>query len=202
MNQYTKHPIPPETRFWSHVDKSGTHGSWNGTPCWVWTAHCMHDGYGTFKFKGKDELAHRVAYLMTHGSIPPGHEILHHCDNPPCCNPAHLFTGTQFDNMRDMVAKGRQNFQKHRELVCRGDSHWSRLHPERVRRGSNHYMCLHPEKRARIQGSGNPQAKLTEQQVINIRNAHGLTQKQLAKQYGVSRSLIGLIIQRKIWTNI
>lgn len=51
--------------------------------------------------------SHRMAYALTNG--PPENDVLHRCDNRPCCNPAHLWDGTQADNMADMVAKGRQS---------------------------------------------------------------------------------------------
>lgn len=50
---------------------------------------------------------HQVAWILTNGPIPPGMGVLHRCDNQPCCNPSHLFIGTQADNVADMVAKGR-----------------------------------------------------------------------------------------------
>ncbi len=53
-------------------------------------------------------MAHRAAWEYTRGPVPAGLFVLHRCDNPPCCNPAHLFLGTQADNMADMQAKGRQ----------------------------------------------------------------------------------------------
>lgn len=91
---------PIEHRFWSKVDKSHD--------CWEWTAHRTHDGYGRFTLRhGVPRMAHRVAYELTHGTIPDGLLVCHRCDNPACVRPAHLFLGTNNDNMRDMVAKGR-----------------------------------------------------------------------------------------------
>jgi hypothetical protein len=63
--------------------------------------------YGRFTRNGAKQLAHRVAYERAHGPIPPGMQALHRCDNPLCCNPAHLFLGTHAENMGDMAAKGR-----------------------------------------------------------------------------------------------
>ncbi|MBI5315856.1 MAG: HNH endonuclease [Nitrospirae bacterium] len=96
-----KHPSLPD-RFWSKVAK--------GPPedCWLWMGARLLTGYGVFSLGGSDG-AHRVAWMLTHGPIPPGRHICHHCDNPPCCNPAHLFCGTHLDNMRDRDRKGRGN---------------------------------------------------------------------------------------------
>lgn len=78
-----------------------------GPGCWEWLAFKNRDGYGLFWFKGGKITAHRYAYLDTHGSIPKGLHILHACDNPGCVKPAHLFAGTNADNMRDRDQKGR-----------------------------------------------------------------------------------------------
>lgn len=73
------------------------------TPCLEWQAGKDKDGYGKFLY-GR---AHRAAWSFEHGDIPSGHYILHRCDNPSCVDVAHLFTGTNVDNMRDMKKKGR-----------------------------------------------------------------------------------------------
>jgi len=92
-------------RFWSKVDKSGV--------CWVWTAGTDKDGYGMISVgsvsKGTRTMVrtHRVSWIIHNGLIPKGLLVLHTCDNPPCCNPKHLFLGTNADNMRDKISKGR-----------------------------------------------------------------------------------------------
>lgn len=89
-------------RFWSKVDKSGGQDS-----CWEYTAYIAKTGYGQFWLNGKNLLSHRVAYLFTHGTIPDGLCVCHSCDNRKCCNSAHLWLGTYYDNLHDMRVKGR-----------------------------------------------------------------------------------------------
>lgn len=90
-------------RFWSHVDRL--------TPdeCWPWTAARGRTGYGRFSVggrKGTMRTASRVAYEIQNGPAGDKH-VRHICDNPPCCNPAHLILGDHADNMRDMAARER-----------------------------------------------------------------------------------------------
>lgn len=76
--------------------------------CWLWLGAINRDGYGRFNVGGRCIGAHRFAYEREHGKLPPGTVLRHSCDNPACCNPAHLAPGTHRDNQLDKFAKGRQ----------------------------------------------------------------------------------------------
>lgn len=104
-----------EERFWSRVDVI------EGDGCWEWTGRRMRQrqgrkntlgGYGVIDVSAakrrEPRLAHRVAWEITRGTIPPTFCVCHRCDNPPCVRPDHLFLGTARDNIADMLAKGRQ----------------------------------------------------------------------------------------------
>ncbi|MGJ0510229.1 MAG: HNH endonuclease signature motif containing protein [Methylocystis sp.] len=96
----------PEVRFWEKVIR--------GDGCWEWTAAKSVRGYGTFGLrKGKMVPAHRMSWELTYGKIPDGLIVCHHCDNPECVRPDHLFLGTYSDNTQDMIRKGRGGIQKH-----------------------------------------------------------------------------------------
>ncbi len=90
-----------EDRFTKFIDKTET--------CWNWNGYIRRDGYANFKINPTtSELAHRVAYKLWVGEISNDLRVRHKCDNRKCVNPIHLELGTQTDNMRDMVARGRR----------------------------------------------------------------------------------------------
>lgn len=80
--------------------------------CWPWKGGTGYRGYGRIKIRGHMYLPHRIAYAISEGAFDiggfgHGKVIMHSCDNPACCNPAHLKIGTMRENSLDMVAKGR-----------------------------------------------------------------------------------------------
>lgn len=96
-----------QERFWSKVDKSaGPDG------CWIWRGAIKPNGYGKVSIGAAKAsrwyYTHRIAYAMHNVTDPADLFVCHHCDNPVCCNPSHLFLGTDQDNKTDMVRKGRQ----------------------------------------------------------------------------------------------
>lgn len=106
-------------RFLKHVRKTDT--------CWLWTSGLNEHGYGWVSRTRKlgPTRAHRMSYELHVGPIPKGMFVLHHCDNPPCVNPDHLYLGTQLDNVEDM--RKRQRFAK-------GESaSWSKVTEQDVR---------------------------------------------------------------------
>lgn len=168
-------------RFWKKVSK--TKG------CWLWTGHTIRGGYGVMRYTSSNRAttAHRISYEIHVGPIPDGMFVLHRCDVPACVNPAHLFLGTQFDNMRDMVAKGR---------------HYSRTHPETMARGRRNGRYTKPE--STLRGDQHPAAKLTSALVLEARAAHaaGESTAEIAGRLGFKFRTIQAAIRRENWTHI
>jgi hypothetical protein len=98
-HQYKDFNNTPE-KLWDRVkeDDSG---------CWLWTGACFDNGYGAMKVANKQWRTHRLAWELTYGPLPAGIRVLHKCDVRRCCNPEHLFLGTDADNQADMTRKGR-----------------------------------------------------------------------------------------------
>jgi len=146
-------------RFWSKVNIKGK------DECWEWNAYKFPNKYGCFKMNGLSIGAHRVAFVLSGGVVAAEKPyVLHHCDNPSCCNPAHLFAGSPRDNMIDMKNKKRERH------VC-GEKTWL--------------------------------SKLKEHEVKEIINLRGkVSQRKIARMYGVSYSSIYLIQIRKNWRHV
>jgi hypothetical protein len=154
--------------------------------CWGWMGTTDEKGYGRIGRGGRGAgvcIASRVSYEIHIGPVPPGMWVLHHCDNPPCCNPRHLWLGTNQDNVDDMVRKGRQ-----RSVGSPGDRNGARLYPERIVRGEDLHL-----------------SKLDAAAVRSIRDRHAskqATTRELADEYGVNVSTIRRILRRETWAHI
>lgn len=164
-NQYTwRNPVE---RFWGKVNKDGpipTHRPELGQ-CWVWLGGCSTSGYGRFI----NQQAHRFAWQLMHGEIHSGLHALHHCDNPPCVRPDHLFLGTRQDNMRDMVEKQR---------------HARQSHPETYPVGSAIKQAVLTEN---------------DVKAIRLRRSAGESAILLAREYGIATNTAKRIIRGKGW---
>lgn len=148
---------------------------WTATkPCDEWSGTRLPKpfDYGYRMEHGKRIYVHREAWEKVNGPIPNGLLVCHHCDNPPCREPEHLFLGTKRDNAIDMRNKGRGNWQ---------------TKPETVNRGENHGRAKLTEKDVRqIRGEPMYRGLLTD----------------LARKHGVTKALICSIRARRIWRHI
>lgn len=212
-----KHARPCETlmeRFLKKTEK--TDG------CWLWKDIVGSHGYGSLSFRMGRLLAHRVSYELFNGDIPKGYFVLHKCDNRKCVNPAHLFTGTQKDNVEDMESKGRdKKFSKLtdaqvdeiRNSIDERDSdlavkyNVSRPMITSIRRYQRRIKGI---DLSRIQikkpssghaGITNSSAKLNENQVKEIKKKL-LSNRKAAKFYNVSRTTIERIRSGEIWKHL
>ena len=195
-HQFTPRDI---ARFWSYVEKQP-----NG--CWMWTSSRWPNGYGFFSIrtngKSMSTGAHRAAWMIVNGPIPDDLQVCHSCDalcEPgdrsyrKCVNPDHLWLGTNLENRRDSVAKGRQ---------AKGDRHGMKLHPDSAARGFSNGAKTHPERIPL--GSDRPMAKLTEAIVTEARFLYqqGATHDILAVRFGVGRQTIGKAIRGETWRHV
>ena len=171
IGKYIHKRLSLHDRFWRYVraDPSG---------CWLWTGLTIN-GYGVLGAVGsgrKTVRAHRISYELMVGLIPEDMSVCHSCDIRACVYPGHLWLGTQRENIRDAIKKGR---------LATGKQHGSHTHPERTARGKKHY-----------------QAKLTESSVRSIRATPPSTYaeiEEIAKHHGVSVGTIYHVLKRDTW---
>jgi hypothetical protein len=148
--------------------------------CWLWQGPINRQGYGVLRWRDKTDRAHRAAYELAHGVMLDGQFVCHSCDVRACVNPAHLWLGTHLDNMADRDRKGR---------VARGDESGRRKHPERW---------------PSVQGQENGRARLTDEQVRQIRHrrAAGETLLAIATAFGVGSGTVSNIVKGRTWRHI
>lgn len=170
----------PVARFWAKVDTSaGLFG------CWPWLASRNAHGYGHFD----GSSAHRFSLELALGRpLAAGMFACHTCDNPPCCNPGHLFEGTHQDNVDDRTKKGRSAVGDH-------------VPPERRIRGDRHPARRIPGWRA---GVRNGRHRLQEDDVRAIRGrlSAGVRWIDIAAEFGISKGAVAHIAARRTWQHV
>jgi hypothetical protein len=145
--------------------------------CWLWAKGVSFYGYGALCYEGKSQRTHRLMWLAVHGA--PEANVLHKCDVPACINPAHLYVGTQVENLKDAYRRGRKKFSPV-PLVSRP-------------RGMTHYCAkLTPEivreiRRLSALGKG---------------RKHGMGARVLGRKFGVDSSTISRIQRRETWKHV
>lgn len=126
-------PQPLGLRFWGKVAMGGP------DECWPWMADRTPAGYGRILINDRVHHANRVAWVLANDQmVPAGMQVCHTCDNPACCNPAHLWIGTQTENQRDRIAKGRGNNladQNRRKTHCAAGHEFSLENTIHTRQG-------------------------------------------------------------------
>jgi HNH endonuclease/Sigma-70, region 4 len=146
--------------------------------CWPWQGAKIKTGYGVVGHQRKRYKAHRASFVIHRGQIPVGMFVCHHCDNPSCVNPLHLFLGTPQDNMTDKVLKGRQS---------RGEAHAMSFAK------STKYQS------AIVRGEKHGRSKLLDSQrdhIIRLLNDGDLTQHQIAQMFNITQSNVSVINRR------
>ncbi len=155
------HPLPLAVRFWSKVRL--------GDSCWEWVGARNSGGYGTIGVGGRSQLAHRVSWMLHHGQ-PGNAAVLHHCDDPSCVRPDHLYLGDQKRNAEDREHRGR-------------GGGW------RTRGAGNGQAKLTNEAVAEIRALCRPTRG----------RASPVSQAALAEQFGVARKTISSVVRGTSW---
>jgi len=152
---------------WDHIEIKDL------SSCWIRTKGKANYGYGIINTPERKQFrVHRLVWLSVFGGIPEGLFVLHKCDNPPCCNPYHLFLGTQADNIRDMIEKGRRGKTGYKPGSQIGEKNYrSKLTEEDVRE-------------------------------IRFYLGSGISHESISIMFDVSRGLITQINTGKIWNHI
>lgn len=166
-------PVPEnlKERFWSKVDRRGP------DDCWPWRGDTTTGGYGRLVFRGRNYAAHRLALVIDRDcDLEPDQLACHSCDNRVCCNPKHLWAGTNADNLADMARKGRAVSGVRDESLVK-----------------------------HVKGEQHPNSKLTADDVRELRRrfaAGGVSLAELAEDYGIKPRHAWCIKERKYWAHV
>lgn len=195
--KYWNKPVPKRhwpkmsasERFWSHVDIRNT------DECWPWMAFRDNDGYGKFHVnEGRCIAAHRFCYEDYYGvSIPTELMGLHRCDNPPCCNPAHIYPGNQEQNMRD---------RDERKRTATGDRNGSKRSGHKIAEGQRLRYDKRPE--SFVRGELHTNAKLNADKVNEMRRLRdeGMLYSELGQRFNVTAATAQFVCTRKGWKHV
>lgn len=175
------------------------------TGCWLWLGRVYRSRrheYGTFSLRNKRYSVHRAAFEAKNGQVPPGQICRHTCDVSLCVNPDHIIAGTQADNVADMFARHRSHQQNDPTVGLRAADSANdtmRQEPQRRARGTRHGMHGVPQR-----GEQNGESKLTTDAVRSIRalGAQRISQRKIARQFGVTQGVVWRIIHRRAWTHV
>lgn len=213
-----------EERFWKKVDRG------DPNECWEWQAATDTNGYGLFYADGQQRGAHRVSYWLEHGEKAGEGWVLHHCDNKPCVNPDHLYLGDASDNAQDRFERGlvshegenhpasqltQEDVDEIRERVENGESQYEIADEFGISQPTvsqlvigliwGHTLPDEWEWESKPKdGENNPNAKLTEDDVREIRErvSDGETQGDVAEDYPVSPTAVSKIVRREMWADV
>lgn len=152
-------------------------------PCWEWQGPLSEKGYGIVVFRRLRMRVHRLVASQYLGDLEGGVFVCHQCDNPPCCNPSHLFIGTAKDNYWDAISKGRIS-ESWMEHVPTSHSHSL---ASRARQCENH-----------------KHSKLTVEIVTAIRReaSRGVRQSELVERFGISQTAISRVVSGRTWKHL
>lgn len=178
--------------------------------CWEWQGARDSNGYGSVRIDGAADRVHRLAWRLHRGPIGNGNHLCHTCDNPPCCNPEHLFEGDARANILDMRAKGRHGTAKITqagadEIRAEYASGLRQVDIAAARSISQRQVsdivtgrCWAPVKRVVTKHHLSPDIVRS----IRAANDNGLSQSALARQHGITQSGVWRIVHRLTWKNI